>query len=135
MKLSLRRPRSPLMIALFLSFVLLVGLFMGWISCHVISDDNAFRSLTDNIFQEEVSGSMLTLHYSLAYPEKKQISRPSPSLGTISADMDISEVRTVSSETEELFRLPTESRKSDHPGYAAPLLSDTALIQRLSSSG
>ena len=88
MKLSLRRPRSPLMIALFLSFVLLVGLFMGWISGHVISDDNAFRSLTDNIFQEEVSGSMLTLHYSLAYPEKKQISRPSPSLGTISADMD-----------------------------------------------
>lgn len=61
---------------------------MGWISGHVISDDNAFRSLTDNIFREEVSGSMLTLHYSLAYPEKKQISRPSPSLGTISADMD-----------------------------------------------
>ena len=88
MKFSLRRPRSPLMIALFLSFVLLFGLFMGWISGHVISDDNAFRSLTDNIFQEEVSGSMLTLHYSLAYPEKKQISRPSPALGTISADMD-----------------------------------------------
>ena len=88
MKLSLRRPRSPLMIALFLSFVLLAGLFMGWISGHVISDDNAFRSLTDKIFQEEVSGSMLTLHYSLAYPEKKQISRPSPSLGTISANMD-----------------------------------------------
>ena len=88
MKFSLRRPRSPLMIALFLSFVLLAGLFMGWISGHVISDDNAFRSLTDNIFREEVSGSMLTLHYSLAYPEKKQISRPSPSLGTISANMD-----------------------------------------------
>jgi len=58
MKFSLRRPRSPLMIALFLSFVLLAGLFMGWISGHVISDDNAFRSLTDNIFREEVSGSM-----------------------------------------------------------------------------
>ena len=66
MKFSLRRPRSPLMIALFLSFVLLAGLFMGWISGHVISDDNAFRSLTANIFREEVSGSMLTLHYSLA---------------------------------------------------------------------
>ena len=88
MKFSLRRPRSPLMIALFLSFVLLAGLFMGWFSGHVISDDNAFRALTDNIFQEEVSGSMLTLHYSLAYPEKKQISRPSPSLGTISTNMD-----------------------------------------------
>ena len=88
MKFSLRRPRSPLMIALLLSFVLLAGLFMGWSSGHVISDDNAFRSLTDNIFREEVSGSMLTLHYSLAYPEKKQISRPSPSLGTISTNMD-----------------------------------------------
>ena len=32
MKFSLRRPRSPLMIALFLSFVLLAGLFMGWFS-------------------------------------------------------------------------------------------------------
>ena len=29
---------------------------------------------------------MLTLHYSLAYPEKKHISRPSPTLGTISDD-------------------------------------------------
>ena len=86
MKPSLRRPRSPIVIALLLSLTLVIGLFMGWLSGSVISKDKAFRSLTRKIFQEEVSGSMLTLHYSLAYPEKKHISRPSPTLGTISDD-------------------------------------------------
>ena len=78
MKPSLRRPRSPIVIALLLSLTLVIGLFIGWLSGSVISKDKAFRSLTRKIFQEEVSGSMLTLHYSLAYPEKKYISRPSP---------------------------------------------------------
>ena len=86
MKPSLRRPRSPIVIALLLSLTLVIGLFIGWLSGSVISKDKAFRSLTRKIFQEEVSGSMLTLHYSLAYPEKKYISRPSPTLGTISDD-------------------------------------------------
>lgn len=86
MKPSLRRPRSPIVIALLLSLTLVIGLFMGWLSGSVISKDKAFRALTRKIFQEEVSGSMLTLHYSLAYPEKKHISRPSPTLGTISDD-------------------------------------------------
>ena len=86
MKPSLRRPRSPIVIALLLSLTLVIGLFMGWLSGSVISKDKAFRSLTRKIFQEEISGSMLTLHYSLAYPEKKHISRPSPTLGTISDD-------------------------------------------------
>ena len=88
MKHSLRRPQSPLFIALLLCFVLITGVFMGWISGRMISDDKAFRSLTKKIFQEEVSGSMLTLHYSLAYPDKKHISRPAPALGTISADQN-----------------------------------------------
>lgn len=70
MKPSLRRPRSPIVIALLLSLTLVIGLFMGWLSGSVISKDKAFRSLTRKIFQEEISGSMLTLHYSLAYPEK-----------------------------------------------------------------
>ena len=88
MKHSLRRPQSPLFIALLLCFVLITGVFMGWISGRMISDDKAFRSLTKKIFQEEVSGSMLTLHYSLAYPDKKHISRPAPTLGTISSDQN-----------------------------------------------
>lgn len=61
---------------------------MGWFSGSVISNDKAFQSLTGRIFREEVSGSMLTLHYSLAYPEKKHISRPAPTLGTVSNNMD-----------------------------------------------
>lgn len=88
MKVSLRRPRSPLVIALLLCFTLVVGLFAGWLSGSVLSGNRSFLSLTEKIFREEVSGSMLTLHYSLAFPEKKQISRPSPTLGTVSTASD-----------------------------------------------
>ena len=56
MKPSLRRPRSPIVIALLLSLTLVIGLFMGWLSGSVISKDKAFRSLTRKIFQEEISG-------------------------------------------------------------------------------
>ena len=88
MKYSLRRPRSPIIIAFLLCITLSTGLFMGWLSGSILSEDKAFLSLTGRIFQEEVSGSMLTLHYSLAYPEKKHIARPSPTLGTVSTDTD-----------------------------------------------
>lgn len=88
MKFSLRRPRSPFIIALLLGFTLITGLFMGWFSGSVLSGDKAFESFTGKIFQEEVSGSMLTLHYSLAFPEKKHISRPSPTLGTVTSTPD-----------------------------------------------
>lgn len=88
MKYSLRRPHSPIVIAFLLCLTLSIGLFMGWLSGSIISEDRAFQSLTGKIFQEEVSGSMLTLHYSLAYPEKKHISRPSPTLGTVAAGTD-----------------------------------------------
>ena len=37
MKPSLRRPRSPIVIALLLSLTLVIGLFMGWLSGSVIS--------------------------------------------------------------------------------------------------
>lgn len=88
MKTLLRRPRSPFMIALLLCFTLVIGLFMGWLSGSILSGDKAFQDLTDRIFREEVSGSLLTLHYSLACPEKKHIPSPSPTLGTVSVCTD-----------------------------------------------
>lgn len=82
MKITFRKPPTLLFPALFLSFALVAGAARN----HIFSDDSQFRSFTREVFQKEVSGSMLTLHYSLADPEKKNIARPAPTLGTVSYD-------------------------------------------------
>ena len=87
MYLNFHKSRSPSFIALFLLAVFILGILLGSINAGGASEDRRFRKFTDELFQQEVSGSMLTLHYSLAYPEKKKISRPAPSLGTVSSDM------------------------------------------------
>ena len=82
MKITFRKPPTLLFPALFLSFALVAGAARN----HICSEDSQFRSFTREVFQKEVSGSMLTLHYSLADPEKKNIARPAPTLGTVSYD-------------------------------------------------
>ena len=82
MKITFRKPLTLLFPALFLSFALVAGAARN----HIFSEDSQFRSFTKEVFQKEVSGSMLTLHYSLADPEKKNIARPAPTLGTVSYD-------------------------------------------------
>ena len=82
MKITFRKPPTLLFPALFLSFALVAGAARN----HKFSEDSQFRSFTREVFQKEVSGSMLTLHYSLADPEKKNIARPAPTLGTVSYD-------------------------------------------------
>lgn len=82
MKITFRKPPTLLFPALFLSFALVAGAAKN----HIFSEDSQFRSFTREVFQKEVSGSMLTLHYSLADPEKKNIARPAPTLGTVSYD-------------------------------------------------
>ena len=82
MKITFRKPPTLLFPALFLSFALVAGAAKN----HIFSEDSQFRSFTREVFQKEVSGSMLTLHYSLADPEKKNITRPAPTLGTVSYD-------------------------------------------------
>lgn len=82
MKITFRKPPTLLFPALFLSFALVAGAARN----HIFSEDSQFRSFTREVFQKEVSGSMLTLHYSLADPEKKNIARPAPTLGTVSYD-------------------------------------------------
>ena len=82
MKITFRKPPTLLFPALFLSFALVAGAARN----HIFSEDSQFRSFTREVFQKEVSGSMLTLHYSLADPEKKNITRPAPTLGTVSYD-------------------------------------------------
>lgn len=82
MKITFRKPPTLLFPALFLSFALVAGAARN----HIFSEDSQFRSFTREVFQKEISGSMLTLHYSLADPEKKNIARPAPTLGTVSYD-------------------------------------------------
>lgn len=87
MSLSFRKCRKPILIALLLCLTLLTGTGIGYFTNHVWSEDGRFRSFTRKVFQKEVSGSMLSLHYSLAHPEKENIDRPAPTLGTVTSDM------------------------------------------------
>lgn len=84
MKVSFHRLISRILIAATLCLVFLLGTVLGWLNTNFLSEDGRFNSFSDRLFAKEVSGSMLTLHYSLAYPEKKNISKPAPSLGTVS---------------------------------------------------
>lgn len=87
MSLSFRKCRKPILIVLLLCLTLLTGTGIGYFTNHVWSEDGRFRSFTRKVFQKEVSGSLLSLHYSLAHPEKENIDRPAPTLGTVTSDM------------------------------------------------
>lgn len=87
MPLSFRKFKKPILLALLLCLTLLAGTAVGYCTAHVWSENGKFRSFTRKVFQQEVSGSLLSLHYSLAHPEEKDISRPAPTLGTVSSDM------------------------------------------------
>lgn len=79
--------KKSLKIAVSLIFVLFFGIFTGYLTNHVLSENARFESFTKKVFEKEVSQNTLTLHYSLAYPEKHGICRNAPSLGTISSDI------------------------------------------------
>lgn len=88
MSLSFFKSRKFLMPAIGLCLVLFLGIGTGYLVNHVFSENARFDAFTEKIFQEEVTGNTLTLHYSLANPEKAGITRPSPCLGTVSCDME-----------------------------------------------
>lgn len=73
--------------ALALFFVLLLGISTGYLANHVLSENARFETFAEEIFKNEVCGNSLTLHYSLAYPQKQGISSTSLSLGTVSSDI------------------------------------------------
>ena len=72
--------------AIFLAIFLLLFLSFTWLSSHIFSENARFEKFAESIFEKEVSGNALNLHYSLAYPEKQGISRPRAALGTIPLD-------------------------------------------------
>lgn len=87
MPLSFRKFKKPILISLLLCLTLLTGTVIGYFGNRTWSENGKFQTFTQEIFQKEVSGSLLSLHYSLAHPEKKNITRPAPTLGTVSSDM------------------------------------------------
>lgn len=86
MRLFLRRHRKKLLLMLSLCLVFLTGTGIGRLAGHGGGENRKFEAFTEKIFEKEVSGNMLNLHYSLAHPEKKGISRPAPTLGTVASD-------------------------------------------------
>ena len=107
MQLSFHRPIPRTLIAGMLCLVFLFGTILGWTNTHLLTEDSRFERFTEKLFQEEVSGNMLNLHYSLAYPEKKGIQRPKASLGTVTlpsseaSDTASDSVSDTSSESED----------------------------------
>lgn len=83
----LRRYKKAFLIIASLFLIFLSGVGIGYLSNHVWSENGKFETFCREIFEKEVSENMLTLHYSLAHPEKEGITRPAPVLGTVSADM------------------------------------------------
>ena len=87
MPFKIRGKKSPLFITLLLVLTLFAGLTAGYFSAHGITENGKFEAFFRKVFQNEVSGSTLTLHYTLAHPEKQGIPRKKATLGTIPTDM------------------------------------------------
>ena len=71
-----------------LCLVFAVGISMGILSDHFISENSRFQIFVDKLFQDEVNSNTLTLHYTLANPSKKGITKPEVTLGTALSNPD-----------------------------------------------
>lgn len=69
-----------------LCLVFAIGISMGVLSDHFVSENSRFQTFTEKLFRSEVCGNTLTLHYTLARPEKKGIRKPKATLGTALSD-------------------------------------------------
>lgn len=83
---QLPKRRRYLLISLFLLLTLFAGIYTGYLSGHRFSENKRFQTFTKELFKNEVSGSTLTLHYTLAYPEDYGISPSKATLGTMNTD-------------------------------------------------
>ena len=86
MSFKIPKKKSSLFIIFGLIFTLLLGMIAGYFSAHGITENEKFEIFSEKVFQNEISGNTLTLHYTLAHPEKLGIKRKKASLGTIPTD-------------------------------------------------
>lgn len=75
MPFKILKKKSSFFIACGLIFTFIIGIAAGYFSAHGITENGKFEAFTQEVFRNEVSGSSLTLHYSLAHPEKQGIRR------------------------------------------------------------
>lgn len=72
------------------AFLLLLSTVLGVCILHFSTyphnENRKFEAFVTELFQSELSGNTLNLHYTVANPEKMGISRTQPSLGRISTD-------------------------------------------------
>lgn len=80
-------PKKTLRRGILLSLVLIFGIFFGFFFNYGFSENARFEKFAEDIFRSEISGNTLTLHYTLARPEKQGITNVSPSLGSVPSDM------------------------------------------------
>lgn len=59
-----------------LCLVFAIGISMGVLSDHFVSENSCFQTFTEKLFRSEVCSNTLTLHYTLAHPEKKVSESP-----------------------------------------------------------
>lgn len=78
--------RQKALIIAALSLIFFACIALPWLFRHAISENARFENFAESLFEKEVSGNALNLHYSLADPEKQGISRPRASLGTLATD-------------------------------------------------
>lgn len=84
--MSFQKWKRPALIALALSLVLSLGILTGYVTRHVFSVNGRFEDFTEELFCQELTGSTLNLHYTLAHPQKYGLSKEPVTLGQISCE-------------------------------------------------
>lgn len=79
----------------------------------ILQQQEEFDQLAEDLFRSEVSGNTITLHYTLADPEALGISRPAPSLGSISLKQSSSAFREMLNLKQRLLELDPDSLKPE----------------------
>lgn len=135
MSFKIRGKKSPLFITLLLVLTLFAGLTAGYFSAHGITENGKFEAFSRKVFQNEVSGSTLTLHYTLAHPEKQGIPRKSLSWHRPHRhEKYISDLQPIRRKAEILSLQPPFHGKPADSGFHAPLLSYGKISGRQLSS-
>lgn len=87
MSFKIPKKKSSLFIVCILICALLLGITAGYFSARGLTENGKFQAFAEKVFRNEVSGSTLTLHYSVAHPESLGIRPKKASLGTVPTDM------------------------------------------------